>query len=154
MATVALKKRRPPRTARKKATSALVRREPRDLVRREDQKPATARQPLAATDLQELVKAHAVQASQLANQLAQSESAMIAMLKTTDRPDTALRLVHQLEQVRRSAVDDLRQATRLLEELKYPPVALAAVLGDDQRAFYASGSSRVLGKPRVQSEEE
>ena len=59
-------------------------------------------------------------------------------------PDLALEVIDRLERVRRSATEDLRQTAKVLEELKYPPVALAAVLSEDQRAFYASGSSRVL----------
>jgi len=112
---------------------------------------ASLERTVAQTDLQRLVKAHGLQASQLANQIAQAESAMLSMMETTKSPDAALTIVDRLERVRRSAVADLREAARLLEELKYPPVALAAVLGRDQRAFCASGSSRVLsngaGKP-------
>lgn len=110
-------------------------------------KPEQVRRTVVDADLALLLKGHAIQASQLADQAAKDESAMMAFIQDGARdPDTAMSLVHQLERVRRSAVEDLRQTARLLEELKYPPVALAAVLGADQRAFYASGSSRVLGR--------
>lgn len=127
----------------KKKQATVAKASSSKLQERSDTKPRVR---AAQVDLQLLLKGHAIQSSQLANQLARAEGAMIQFVEhgNVASPDLALEVIDRLERVRRSATEDLRQTAKVLEELKYPPVALAAVLSEDQRAFYASGSSRVL----------
>jgi hypothetical protein len=104
-------------------------------------------------DLQTLLKAHGVQASQLANQITKTEAELVAFLASGKAdPAKTLDMVQQLEGVRRSTVEDLRKTTRLLEELRYPQVSLAAVTAPDQQAFFASGSSRLFADEDAQGE--
>ena len=137
--------------------TTLVKREVAALSKKEQgsiQRPV--REKVINSELQLLLKGHGIQASQLADQLAKQESAMIEFIGKNKEVDHGklLSIASRLEAIRRSATEDLRLTVRTLEELKYPPVALAAVLGADQRAFYASGSSRILGNARVQSDED
>jgi hypothetical protein len=105
-------------------------------------------------DLVLLLKAHALQASQLADQVAKQESAMIQFIGASEScvPDKCLSLLKRMESVRRSATEDLRLAVRTLEELKYPPVAMGAVLNAEQRAVYVTGSSKIFGHQPNQEE--
>lgn len=148
MALVSLKK-----PAAKKKASALAKSKPCQLQKQDEARPRISAEKV---DLQLLLKAHAMQSSQLADQLAQAEGAMIQFVEhgKVASPEVALEVIGRLERVRRSATDDLRQTAKLLEELKYPPVALAAVLSEDQRAFYASGSSKVFSRGSSQAEGE
>jgi hypothetical protein len=80
------------------------------------------------SDLEVLLRAHAVQASMIANAAAVSVGWWLAFLDDGDcsNPKAALEITYTYERIRRSATEDLRRTTALVRELRRPPIEVTA----------------------------
>jgi len=109
-----------------------------------------------AVDLQALLKAHAAQSSDLADQLARVEQEMLEFLLSGEAPapDTTLELIHSFERVRRSAAEDLRRTARLLTQVNTEPVPVQVAVVSPQHAQVVVQQPSQLGpSPRRKRQE-
>ncbi len=109
-----------------------------------------------AVDLQALLKAHATQSSDLADQLARVEQEMLEFLLSGEAPapDTTLELIHNFERVRRSAAEDLRRTARLLTQVNTEPIPVQVAVVNPQHAQVVVQQPSQLGPaPRRKRQE-
>ena len=95
-------------------------------------------------DLVELVGAHLLQSSNLASLLAITEGELLDFSQDDSCPDpaTAIKLLGGLEQIRRSAVGDVRRSARLMVEMNRGPTPV-------QVAFLVQAVLQQNSRPRT-----
>ena len=110
--------------------------------------PSRQRRTTESLDLEWLLRAHALQASDLANLVAIAEGQMLEFSTddSCENPDAAIKIAERLESIRRSATDDIRRTASVLGELhqKPTPVQIAVVSQTANPLDSAQGTGRLL----------